>query len=94
MILRNHPKKIDCWPPTWSAWHGKGDKIPIGEEPERLVAVEEKDDAIELDVVYMGNKCSGYIFVEDADFREKIFLVLTENIGKSIKDIASLNVGF
>ena len=37
---------------------------------------------------------SGGIYIEDSDFRGKLLNVLKENIGQSIKEIASLNLDF
>lgn len=82
------------WPPTWGAFYDRYDKLAYDEEPEKLNAVEASDDenTITLTSEYKGNDCIAVITILDPGTRLKLMKYFHENIGKSIKEIGSLDI--
>ncbi len=96
MNLRHHPQLRHQWPPGWGGSYGPGDKFPSPEEPEKLLSVEEseKRSIIRLKAEYQGRQVTGVVKIGDLEFRSKLLEVLRQNIGKSIKEIGSLDIRF
>ena len=96
MLLRNHPKLEHQWPPIWGGFYGPGDKLPFGEDPERLVSVEESREkgTITLEAEYEHREFIAVMTIKDSNFRSRLVEVLQENIGNSIKEIGSMDLPF
>lgn len=85
-------QKSDVWPPTWGGWYGKGSKLASGEEPERVTSIRADDQAVILEVEYAGQELTGYIYLQDKASREKVLKALAPHVGKSVREIGSIDV--
>ena len=68
--------------------------MAYGERPEKLLAVRELQRTIILEAQYQNNLCTGYLTVNDPDFRQKLLKVFKENIHQSIRRIGSIDLTF
>ena len=75
MRLRAHPKLSGKWPPTWTPRLTRTSKKPRGEQPDKLLSVRELEGAITLEVQFEGDRFSGYLAIEDMEFRKKLLKV-------------------
>ena len=94
VMLRNHPKLIGHWPPGWGGWYDTNTKTPLGEAPDKLLSIEASGNTIALEVEYSGNEFTGHLTINEPKFRENFLEVLNKSIGKSIKEIGSLDISF
>ena len=92
--LTKYLSPMGQWPPTWGGFYNRGDALPRGEEPEKLVSVTEDDfdKTLVLTVQYKGNNFLGIMTIEDTAARSMLKRMFGENIGMSIKAIGSLDV--
>ncbi len=94
MRLRAHPKLAAKWPPGWTPRLSRHSKKPRGEQPDRLLSVREVESAIFLEVEYMGDKFSGYLALEDTDFRKRLLKVFSKNLYRTVRQIGSIDLDF
>ncbi len=94
MRLRAHPKLAAKWPPSWTPRLSRQLKKPRGEQPDKLLSVREVESAIFLEVEYMGGRFSGYIALEDTDFRKKLLKVFSKNLYRAVRQIGSIDLDF
>lgn len=94
MRLRAHPKLSGKWPPTWTPRLSRTTKKPRGEQPDKLVSVRELEGAITLEVQFEGHRFSGYLAIEDMEFRKKLLKLLNKSLYRTIRQVGSLDVDF
>jgi hypothetical protein len=95
VMLRHHPELFGHWPSGWGGWWYERDtKTPLGEAPGKLLSVEESGSTIAFEVEYDGNEFTGHLTINDPKFRGNFLEVLNKSIGKSIKEIGSLDILF
>jgi hypothetical protein len=94
MRLRAHPKLSGKWPPTWTPRLSRASKKPRGEQPDKLLSVRELEGAITLEVSFEGHRFSGYLTIEDMEFRKKLLKLLNKSLYRSLRQVGSMNVDF
>ena len=94
MRLRAHPKLSGKWPPTWTPRLSRTTKKPRGEQPDKLVSVRELEGAITLEVQFEGHRFSGYLAVEDMEFRKKLVKLLNKSLYRTVRQVGSMDVDF
>ena len=94
MRLRAHPKLSGKWPPTWTPRLSRTSKKPRGEQPDKLLSVRELEGAITLEVQFEGDRFSGYLAIEDMEFRKKLIKVLNKSLYRTLRQVGSMNVDF
>jgi len=94
MRLRAHPKLSGKWPPTWTPRLSRTTKKPRGEQPDKLVSVRELEGAITLEVQFEGHRFSGYLAVEDMEFRKKLVKLLNKSLYRTIRQVGSMDADF
>jgi hypothetical protein len=92
--LRDHPKLQGAWPSPWASFYGRGERHPSGEDPSRLLSVEKSDrrKTITLRAEFEGREVTGTMTIEDSQFRARLYDTLQEHVGKSIREIGSLDI--
>lgn len=100
MKLRDHPllsyRDMPSWPPVWSWIDGNENKKPKGEVG---VLIEVKLSIIEppnkcfLVIDHDGSNYMGCLLINDLPFCAQIAELLQDHYGRSIKEIASLDLG-
>jgi hypothetical protein len=94
MRLRAHPKLSGKWPPTWTPRLSRTSKKPRGEQPDKLLSVRELEGAITLEVQFEGDRFSGYLAIEDMEFRKKLLKVLNKSLYRTLRQVGSTDVDF
>ena len=94
MRLRAHPKLSGKWPPTWTPRLSRTSKKPRGEQPDKLLSVRELEGAVTLEVQFEGDRFSGYLAIEDMEFRKKLHKLLNKSLYRSLRQVGSVNVDF
>ena len=94
MRLRAHPKLSGKWPPTWTPRISRTVKKPRGEQPDKLLSVRELEGAITLEVQFEGDRFSGYLAIEDMDFRKKLLKLLNKSLYRTLRQVGSMDVDF
>ncbi len=94
MRLRAHPKLSGKWPPTWTPRLSRTTKKPRGEQPDKLLSVRELEGAITLEVQFEGHRFSGYLAIEDMEFRKKLLKLLNKSLYRTIRQVGSMDVDF
>jgi hypothetical protein len=94
MRLRAHPKLSGKWPPTWTSRLSRTSKKPRGEQPDKLLSVRELEGAITLEVQFEGDRFSGYLAIEDMEFRKKLLKVLSKSLYRTLRQVGSMDVDF
>ena len=94
MRLRAHPKLSGKWPPVWTPRLSRTPKKPRGEQPDKLLSVRELEGAITLEVQFEGDRFSGYLAIEDMDFRKKLLKVLNKSLYRTLRQVGSMDIDF
>ena len=94
MRLRAHPKLSGKWPPSWTPRLTRSTKKPRGEQPDKLLSVRELEGAITLEVQYQGERFSGYLAIEDIEFRKKLAKVFTKCLYRTLRQVGSTDLDF
>jgi hypothetical protein len=101
MKLRDHPlmtrkSGYKSWPPSWTTTHPDRDDKPIGEVGalEDVVVSELIDNKVFMFIKYQGFRYMGFMGFDDPTFCSQIRTRLKANIGRSIKEIADLDLSF
>ena len=94
MRLRAHPKLSGKWPPTWTPRLSRTSKKPRGEQPDKLLSVRELEGAITLEVQFEGERFSGYLAIEDMEFRKKLLKLLNKSLYRTLRQVGSMDVDF
>ena len=94
MRLRAHPKLSGKWPPTWTPRLSRTSKKPRGEQPDKLLSVRELEGAITLEVQFEGDRFSGYLAIEDMEFRKKLLKVMNKSLYRTLRQVGSMDVNF
>ena len=94
MRLRAHPKLSGKWPPTWTPRLSRTSKKPRGEQPDKLLSVRELEGAITLEVQFEGERFSGYLAIEDMEFRKKLRKSLNKSLYRTLRQVGSMDVDF
>ncbi len=94
MRLRAHPKLSGKWPPSWTPRLTRTSKKPRGEQPDKLLSVRELEGAITFEVQYEGERFSGYLAIEDLDFRRKLLKVLHKSLYRTLRQVGSTDLNF
>jgi hypothetical protein len=94
MRLRAHSKLSGKWPPTWTPRVTRTTKKPRGEQPDKLLSVRELEGAITLEVQFEGERFSGYVAIDDMDFRKKLLKVLNKCLYRTLRQVGSMDVDF
>ena len=94
MRLRAHPKLSGKWPPTWTPRLSRSSKKPRGEQPDKLLSVRELEGAITLEVQFEVERFSGYLAIEDMEFRKKLLKVLNKSLYRTLRQVGSMDVDF
>ena len=94
MRLRAHPRLSGKWPPSWTPRVTRTTKKPRGEQPDKLLSVRELEGAITLEVQFEGERFSGYVAIEDMDFRKKLLKVLNKCLYRTLRQVGSIDMDF
>jgi hypothetical protein len=94
MRLRAHPKLSGKWPPTWTPRLSRTSKKPRGEQPDKLLSVRELEGTITLEVQFEGHRFSGYLTIEDMEFRKKLLKVLNKSLYRTLRQVGAMNLDF
>ena len=99
MKLRDHPMMISksgfkTWPPRWTTTHPNKDDKPIGEVGtlESVLISELIDNKVFMFMRYQGFRYLGFLGFDEVPFGFQIYRLLKANVGRSIKEIAHLDV--
>jgi hypothetical protein len=94
MRLRAHPKLSGKWPPAWTPRLSRTSKKPRGEQPDKLLSVRESEGTITLEVSFEGHRFSGYLAIEDIEFRKKLVKLLNKCLYRTLRQAGSIDVDF
>jgi len=96
-VLRRHPKVH--WPPTWNGSCGPDARFPVGEEgvlkKVQYLTVDPTATArVQLRIEHDGNEFWAFVPCEDPVLLSRLYSRLKGYIGRSMEDVASLEIDF
>jgi hypothetical protein len=99
MELRQHPYVQEQWPPEAGGAFGRGYEVPQGgedvlEDVFYYAPVANAKANIALKTVFKGNQLTRDLLLSDARFAEKLASRLKQHVGKTIAELAEIQIDF